>query len=120
MHDWYTPNLTNVTEAFNGCSYLRVADISGIDTTNISSANYFLGTSASLKYIIMDSNDIKFSGNVSMPNPNNTCKYLVKASMVDAYKAHANWSSRASRIESIDNYNIVRVNGQITVTPKEE
>ena len=119
LHDWYTPNLTNVADMFTLCTALRVVDISGIDTTYVTSASNMFGGNNGLQYVIMDSDDIKFSGNVSMPNPNNTCKFLVKASMIDSYKSHANWSSRASRIESIDNYNIVRVNGQITVTPKE-
>ena len=119
MSGWYTPNLVDVSDCFNGDSSLRVVDISGIDTTNISDATRFFSGNTALNYVIMDSNDIKFSGNVVMPEGNNTVKYLVKANMVETYKAHANWSSRANRIESIDNYDIVRVNGQITVTPKE-
>ena len=71
---------------------------------------------SSLQYIIMNSQDVKFSGSVAMPSPNSTCKYLVPANMVATYQAHANWSARASRIVSIDDYVITRNNGQITVT----
>lgn len=118
MHDWYTPNLVNVSRCFEGCRSLQVADISGIDTTNVTEATAFFGSNNSLQYVIMDSNDVKFSGSIVMPEGNNSVKYLVKSSMLETYRTHANWSARASRILDIANYNIERVGGLITVTEK--
>lgn len=119
LHDWYTPNLQNTYRMFYGSNALRVIDISGLNTENITQASQWFENNTSIAYIIMESAEIKFSGNVVMPSPNNNCKYLVPETMLTAYKSHANWSSRASRIDSINNYNITRSNGQITVTPKE-
>lgn len=119
MSGWYTPNLVDVSDCFNGDSSLRVVDISGIDTTYISNASNMFYNNISVQYVIMDSNDIKFSGNVVMPEGNNTVKYLVRTDKLNAYRTHANWSARASRILDINDFDIVRVNGQITVTPKE-
>ena len=118
LHDWFTPNLEDVQYCFASCASLKVVDISGIDTTNVTTATKFFDGNTALQYIIMDANEVKFGGSVSMPEGNNTVKYLVPASMVAAYQAHANWSGRASRIDSIDNYIITRDNGSITVTAR--
>ena len=119
MHDWTTPNLVNVRSCFAGCTSLKIADISGINTSGITDASSFFGGNTALEYVIMDSYDIKFSGDIVMPEGNSTVKYLVKESYVHDYKEHPNWAARASRIDSISNYNIVRSNGKIFVTPKE-
>ena len=119
MHDWTTPNLVNVRSCFSGCTSLKIADISGINTSGITDASSFFGGNTALEYVIMDSYDIKFSGDIVMPEGNSTVKYLVKESYVHDYKEHPNWAARASRIDSISNYNIVRSNGKIFVTPKE-
>ena len=118
MHDWYTPALTSVEECFSGCTSLKVLDISGWDTTNISNVTNVVRNDASLEYVIMDSNDVKFSGDVSFPDANSGVIYLVRASRIAEYKAHANWSARASRIDDIANYVITRYKGHITVTPR--
>jgi hypothetical protein len=119
MHDWTTPNLVNVRSCFSGCTSLKIADISGINTSNITDAGAFFNGNTSLQYVIMDSYDVKFGGSIVMPEGNSTVKYLVKESYVHDYKEHPNWIARANRIESISNYNIVRSNGKIFVTPKE-
>ena len=119
MHDWETPNLVNVRGCFDSCPSLKIADISGIDTSKLTDAAAFFGGNTSLEYVIMDSYDVKFSGSIVMPEGNSKVKYLVKESYVHDYKEHPNWAARASRIESIGKYNIVRSNGKIFVTPKE-
>ena len=118
LSNWTTPILTSATNIFSGG---RILDISNWDTTNISS--FSAGISAKTKvgvlypaYLIMDKEEVKFSGNYIFGNIAN-CKYLVPEDMVDAYKQHPNWASRASQIESITNYTINRANGQITVVP---
>jgi len=118
MQYWNTPNLALADGVFESVATLRVVDISGLNTTNVTSATRMFYNNTSLQYVIMNSDDIKFSGDVVMPEGNSTVKYLVPANMVATYQAHANWSARASRIDSIDNYTITRNNGQITVTER--
>ena len=120
LSQWSTPVLVTATNIFYG-DYARILDISNWDTTNITS--FSAGIRAITKagvlypaYLIMDKEEIKFSGNYIFGNIAN-CKYLVPESMVDAYKQHPNWASRASQIESITNYTINRGDGQIEVVP---
>lgn len=118
LHNWSTPSLTNMSQVFSGCSALEVVDISGIDTTYVSSAVNCFNDCSSLQYVIMEGNDIKFSGSVTIgsTNLNGTAKILVSDNMVNAYKTHPNWSSYASRIDSVKNYTIIHANGKVTVT----
>ncbi len=115
LSGWTTTALTNVGNMFFRSDSLQAVDISGWDTTNITNAGQMFNVCPALRYIIMDANEIKFSGNVIFENPHGNVKYLVPASMVDAYKAHANWSGRASQIDSISNYTIIRANGHVSV-----
>ena len=48
---------------------------------------------------------------------NTTCKILVPRALLDTYKAAANWSSKASQFDAIEDYTITRSNGRVTVTP---
>lgn len=116
LSDWTTPRLRYASGMFSNCTGMVALDISGWDTTNIESFTL----PPNVKYIIMDDDrDIKFKGNYAMPNPNNYVKYLVPSTMVDAYKAHANWSGRASRIVDIEDYTIIRYAGEVEVTENE-
>lgn len=118
LHYWNTPALLSTEEMFTGCSNARAIDISGINTANLTTArNMFYGC-GSLQYVILEGNDIKFSGNVTIASTsiNGTAKFLVSDNMVNAYKTHANWSAYASRIDSVKNYTIIHANGKVTVT----
>lgn len=118
LSGWTTPELRSVGKIFpNG----RILDISNWDTSKISSFNLGIRPRTEVgvlypAYLIMDKEEVKFSGNYIFGNIAN-CKYLVPESMVDAYKQHPNWASRASQIESITNYTINRGDGQIEVVP---
>lgn len=117
LHNWNVPNLITCNNMFVDCTRLKCVDISGL-TTNVDMtdcSNMFRNCS-SLKYIIMDRNEVMFQ-NTIFGNPNNTVKYLVPSDYVNLYKEHANWQSRASQIDSIDNYTITRYGGQVFVTP---
>ena len=118
LHYWNTPILNNINGMFSGCSNARVIDISGINTTNITDARYMFSGCDSLQYVILEGNDIKFSGSATIgsTNLNGTAKILVSDNMVNAYKTHANWSAYASRIDSVKNYTIIHANGKVTVT----
>ena len=117
LSGWNTPSLVYCNKMFQQCYALKVLDISGWNTTNIVNANDMFYRDSNLEYIIMDSYEVMFGGNVSMPSPNEICKYLVPASMVASYQNHANWEDRAGRIDSIANYTIIHSNGHVTVIP---
>ena len=118
LHNWNTPALTNMQGMFEGCSAMKAIDISGIDTTNVTNNGNAFRNCSALEYLIMEGTDVKFSGSVTIADTtiNSSCIFLVSDNMVNTYKAHANWSSYASRIDSVDNYTIVRANGKVTVT----
>lgn len=118
LHYWNTPILNNAYGMFDGCSNSRVIDISGINTTNITDARYMFSGCDALEYVILEGNDIKFSGSVTIGSTliNETAKFLVSDNMVNAYKTHPNWSAYASRIDSVKNYTIIHANGKVTVT----
>ena len=118
LHYWSTPALVSTYGMFDGCGNMRAVDISGINTTKITDARYMFGGCSSLEYVILEGNDIKFSGNVKISNTsiNGTAKFLVSDNMVNTYKTHPNWSAYASRIDSVKNYTIIHANGKVTVT----
>ena len=115
LSGWATPLLQSATNIFSG-SYAKILDISNWSTQHLT--EFSVGGS-NMEYLIMDKDEIKFSGELRCHHPNNYIKYLVPESMVDAYKQHSNWSEWADQIDSIDNYIIERYNGQIIVTPRE-
>ena len=45
-------------------------------------------------------------------------KILVPRAALDAYKTDSHWSSAADRILAMENFDIVRKDGVVTVTPK--
>lgn len=45
-------------------------------------------------------------------------KSLVPRAALDAYKADSHWSSAADRILAMEDFDIVRKDGTVTVTPK--
>ena len=121
LHDWYCPKLERCEQMFGGDDKLRYVDISGLSTNSTATSNFITSTDmfkncSSLQYIIMDREEVMFSGSGTLfVNPNNRVKYLVPQEYVEAYKTHSNWSSRASQIDAIENYTIDRYNGQVFV-----
>ena len=113
LSQWNTPKLINCNEMFSGCGVLFNLDISNWDTRYITSFT----PPPNVKYIIMDEEEVKFNGDFIFNNPNNKVKYLVPTSVLNEYKAHPNWSSRASQIYDVTDFNIVRYNGQVEVNP---
>lgn len=47
-----------------------------------------------------------------------SAKILVPRAALDAYKADSHWKSAADRILPMEDFNIVRKDGRVTVTPK--
>ena len=113
---WKTGALRNVSSMFSGCTGLKAVDISGWDTSQINDAGSMFSNCTNLQYIIMDAEEIKFSGGTIFPNPHANVTYLVPTNWVSAYNNHANWSSRASQIDDIAKYTISRYDGKVAVT----
>lgn len=134
--NWDTSNVTRMQEMFENCSSLKTLDLSNFDTSNLieysgatsigSSGLMFIGVP--LEYLILNSEEVKF---VINPGPgssfmfsyqyaylNATCKILVPQNALETYKNSTYWSSRANYFEPIENYTIIRSNGQVIVTPK--
>ena len=112
LSGWETPILKYCSGMFGGLTLCTVIDISNWSTSQIES---LFDLPPYLEYLIMDKEEIKFPNKIF--GNNSRTKYLVPASMVDLYKEHANWKSRASQIDSIDNYTITRSGGQVFVKP---
>ncbi len=118
LSNWNTSNVTNMNEMFSDCSNLTTLDVSNWDTSNVLVMNGIFYTCSSLQYLIIDSSIIKF---VFQPYTDiglySTCKILVPSNLISLYQANAGWRVYASQFEPIENYNITRSNGQVTVTP---
>lgn len=108
---WNTPLLESATNFVGG--RIKALDISNWDTTKLTAFSF----TSSMEYLIMDKEEIKFSGSFKCPHPNNTMKYLVPLSMVNDYKQHPNWSAWANQIDSVTNYTINRGGGKVIVVP---
>ena len=128
LHNWYTPNLESTRQMFAYNTNLEVLDVSGLDTRNATdmynmfATNYYspTGTVSAFKYLIIDSTELKLEMKEdisSLPKFPRTTKILVPRSKLEDYKAWGYWSSRAEQFDAIENYNIIRSNGQITVVP---
>lgn len=140
-------NITNLGSVFLGNSNLESADLNGfcdIDTiyslfaycTNLKCV-YFdtlcnvgkgelntyhtLSTCKNLEYLVLDNVSVNFIvenvNDVERGIPAGT-KILVSRAALDAYKADSHWSSAADRILAMEDFDIVRKDGVVTVTPK--
>lgn len=140
-------NITNLGSVFLGNSNLESADLSGfcdIDTiysqfaycTNLKCV-YFdtlcnvgkgelntyntLSTCKNLEYLVLDNVSVNFivenANDVERGIPAGT-KILVPRAALDAYKEDSHWSSAADCILAMEDFDIVRKDGVVTVTPK--
>lgn len=106
LSGWETPILKECSNMFSSMILCKVIDISNWTTSQIESV---FSLPPYLDYLIMDKEEIKFPNKIFANNSHT--KYLVPSNMVNLYKEHANWQSRASQIDSIDNYTITRYDG---------
>ena len=112
-----TNNVTDMYMAFSYCDNLEVLDLSNLNTENVTQMSLMFNGSNKLKYLIIGSSTFKFQlkSGISLPS---TCKILVPSALISTYQNATNWSVHASKFDAIENYDIVRSNGQVTVTPK--
>ena len=122
LSKWDTSKVTDMNYMFTLCNF-DILDISNFDSSSYSSSSsyydhpeIFAGTYIN-KYLIIGSPILKF---IPWGGPDfaSTAKILVPRDLIDAYKTHSNWSSCADYFDAIENYDIVRSHGQVTVTPK--
>lgn len=116
---WNTGNVTQTYRMFQGCSGLITLDLSNFDTTKVTNMDSMIRDCNNLQYLIIGSNTFKFqlktSDAVKLPS---TCKILVPSALISTYQNATNWTQHSAKFDAIENYNIVRSNGQVTVTPK--
>ena len=118
LSNFDTSNATDMGDMFWNCYNLETIDLSNFDTSknNMGLSGTFYNCTK-LEYIIIGSSTFKFQLKSSISLPNN-CKILVPSALISTYQNATNWSAHASKFDAIENYDIVRSNGQVTVTPK--
>ena len=123
LSGFQTYNASNLMYFLNGCSALTAVDISNLDTSSttgdtMNQMRLIYGCS-NLQYVIIGSSMFRMplirSDAISLPS---TCKILVPSALISTYQNATNWSVHTSKFDAIENYDIVRSNGQVTVTPK--
>lgn len=140
-------NITDLGSAFLGNSNLESADLSGFGDINALyslfayctslKCVYFdtlcnigkgelntyhtLSTCKNLEYLVLDNVNVDFVvenvNDVERGIPGKT-KILVPRAALDTYKANSHWSAASDRILAIEDFDIVRRNGIVTVKPK--
>lgn len=120
LSKWNTSKVTNMGNIFESNPALIALDLSNWDTSGvIDNQMQYMFSCKNLQYLILGSTTFKFIMHRSdCGSLNKTCKILVPNSLLNTFKTATNWSSRASQFDAIENYNITRSNGQVTVTPK--
>ena len=119
LSKWNTSNVVNMGAMLSHNTNLITLDLSNFDTTNVFNATNMFFLDDNLRYIIIGSSTFKFQMKDSNCGQlNTTCKILVPNSLLNTFKTATNWSSRASQFDAIENYNITRSNGKVTVTHK--
>lgn len=120
LSKWNTSKVTNMGNMFESNTDLIALDLSNWDTSGvINNQMQYMFQCKNLQYLILGSTTFKFIMHRSdCGSLNKTCKILVPRALLNTFKTATNWSSRASQFDAIENYNITRSNGKVTVTPK--
>ena len=123
LSNWDTRHISSVDEKDSG-EYNGYGWGYNYDNSLFTSTGTFQGCSK-LKYLIIGSPTFKFQMRDShCADLNTTCKILVPNALINTFKTqyingHNNyWYKRASQFDAIENYNITRSNGKVTVTHK--
>lgn len=140
-------NITSLGSSFLGNSNLESADMSGfgdidaiyslfayctslkcvyfdtlrnVGNTTINTYHTF-STCTELEYLILDNANVDFvvesgtDGDRGIPSQT---KVLVPRAALETYKTDSHWSSVADRILALEDFDIVRKDGTVSVTPK--
>lgn len=112
-----TSNVTDMAYMFYGCYKLEVLDISKFNTEKATTISSMLHNLKVIKYIIIDNSSITFNMNRTRFKIPADCKILVPKDSLDAYKKSSYFSTYASQLDAIENYNIIRA-GDSTIEVK--
>ena len=120
LSKWNTSKVTNMGNIFENNNSLIALDLSNWDTSGVTlNQMQYMFKCRNLQYLILGSTTFKFIMHRSdCGQLNTTCKILVPRALLNTFKTATNWSSRASQFDAIENYNITRSNGKVTVTHK--
>lgn len=140
-------NITNLGSAFLGNTYLESADMSGfgdiaaiyslfayctslkcvyfdtLSNTGSEEINTYhtFSTCSNLEYLVLDNASVDFVVEKAEDDergiPDET-KVLVPRAALNTYKTNSHWSAAADRILALEDFDIVRKDGTVTVTPK--
>ena len=140
-------NITDLGSTFLGNTYLESADMSGFGNINAIyslfayctslKCVYFdtlsnigaeevntyhtFSTCSNLEYLVLDNANVDFvvesADHAERGIPAQT-KVLVPRAALDAYKTNSHWSAAADRILALEDFDIVRKDGTVNVTPK--
>lgn len=102
------------------CAYFDT--LRNVGNTTINTYHTFSNCTA-LEYLILDNVNVDFvveGGTDSDRGIPSQTKVLVPKAALEAYKADSHWKSVADRILPMEDFDIVRKNGTVSVTPKGE
>ena len=116
----------NVTAMYSMCAFCSSLKCVYIDTLSNSknktiNTYHMFAPCSSLEYLIIDNVNVDFvmqdaaDADKGVPA---SAKILVPRAALDAYKADSHWKSAADRILAMEDFDIVRKDGVVTVTPK--
>lgn len=116
----------NVTAMYSMCAFCSGLKCVYIDTLSNSknktiNTYHMFAPCSRLEYLIIDNVNVDFvmqdaaDADKGVPA---SAKILVPRAALDAYKADSHWSSAADRILAMEDFDITRKDGRVTVTPK--
>lgn len=112
-----------VYSLFAYCTSLKCVyfdTLRNVGSTTINTYHTF-STCTALEYLILDNENVDFvveSGTDSERGIPSQTKVLVPRAALEAYKADSHWKSVADRILPMEDFDIVRKDGAVSVTPK--
>ena len=118
LSNFDTSKVRNMNSMFENCTNLEILDLSNFDTSKVTKMSNMFNNCNNLKYIIINNPEVKFkcSSNSGLDSLPQSCKFLVPKDSIEKYKNTPEWSNYKDRIESIENYEIKRDNGKVSIT----
>jgi hypothetical protein len=108
---------------FAYCASLKCVYFDTLSNIRAKEVNTYhtFSTCSNLEYLILDNTSVDFvvesADHDERGIPSQT-KVLVPRASLDAYKTNSHWSTAADRILALEDFDIVRKDGTVTVTPK--
>ena len=117
LSNFDTSRVESMRSMFKDCTNLEILDISNFDAPSYSDyCMRMFKNCQNLKFIILNNKEVKFKiGDFDMLELNSTCKFLVPRDSIEKYKNTPEWSNYKDRFEPIENYEIKRDNGSVSV-----